>query len=202
MKDKKEPAKFISRFIAYMLDVLIVAAISSLIAVPFMSDKIDDINKISTQTEEIVQKLSRQEISIKEYIDESASLTYQSSKYQGGEILITVLIEILYFIIFQFYNGGQTLGKKLMKIKVVSSNGELTMNQMLVRSLLINSIFIGLFQVFIVSMVKDPITFFYTEGTVELIVYLFIIISVFMIMFTKDRKGLHDHITKTEVITY
>ena len=60
-------------------------------------------------------------------------------KIQGISILITVLVSIIYFVVFQYNNKGQTLGKKLMKIKVNSLNGDLTMNQLVVRSLLVNS---------------------------------------------------------------
>jgi uncharacterized RDD family membrane protein YckC len=56
--------------------------------------------------------------------------------------LITILIEVLYFVVFQLYNGGQTFGKKITKIKVVSESNDLTMNQMIFRSLLSNYILV------------------------------------------------------------
>ena len=79
-------------------------------------------------------------------------------------------------------NKGQTLGKKLMKIKVNSLNGDLTMNQLVVRSLLVNSILLNMIQVIIVSFINDSMVYFYVDLFFESVQYLFIFISVILIM--------------------
>ena len=87
-----------------------------------------------------------------------------------------------------------------MKIKVNSLNGDLTMNQLVVRSLLVNSILLNMIQVIIVSFINDSMVYFYVDLFFESVQYLFIFISVILIMFSKERRGLHDLIAKTEVI--
>lgn len=200
MKKGNENARFLSRFLAFIIDMFIVIFVASIISAPFMIDKIENINKIDVQMEEVIQKYTNQEIDIKTYVSEAASLTYQSAKYQGIQMLILILIEILYFIVYQYYRNGQTIGKKIMKIKLVSQNGNLSMNQVLMRSLLVDSILLGLIQVLVVSLASDSMSYMVIEGSFEFIIYMFIVISAFMIMFTKERKGLHDYIVKTKVI--
>lgn len=48
--------------------------------------------------------------------------------------LVIALITILYFALLE-YRTGQTLGKMLMKIKVVSGNKKITFNQAFVRNI-------------------------------------------------------------------
>ena len=127
-------------------------------------------------------------------------LSYQAAKYQGTSILINIFAFIMYFIVFQFYNKGQTIGKKLLKIKLVSVDKELTMNQLIIRSLLINSILFSMIQVITISFSNDATGYFYTVGTFEFMQSLFVMISALMIMFSNNRKGLHDYISKTEVV--
>ena len=82
-----------------------------------------------------------QKIDISEYTSESISVSYEMAKKQGILSLTTIFLNILYFVVFQVKNNGQTVGKKLLKIKVSSCDDEeLTMNQMIFRSLIINSI--------------------------------------------------------------
>ena len=172
MKKGNENARFLSRFLAFIIDMFIVIFVASIISAPFMIDKIENINKIDVQMEEVIQKYTNQEIDIKTYVSEAASLTYQSAKYQGIQMLILILIEILYFIVYQYYRNGQTIGKKIMKIKLVSQNGNLSMNQVLMRSLLVDSILLGLIQVLVVSLASDSMSYMVIEGSFEFIIYM------------------------------
>ena len=115
-------------------------------------------------------------------------------------MIASLFVEILYFVVFQIYNSGQTIGKKIMKIKVISNNGELTMNQMIVRSLLINSVLLNMISLVAVSFINDPMQYLYVFGSFDSIQYLFVIVTTLMVMFRKDHASLHDMITNTRVI--
>ena len=200
MEKKNVKAKFIYRLIAFIVDIMFVYFITTLVSYPFIASKADNLEKISNQASEVVEQFGAGEITMNGYINETASLSFESAKIQGISILITVLVSIIYFVVFQYNNKGQTLGKKLMKIKVNSLNGDLTMNQLVVRSLLVNSILLNMIQVIIVSFINDSMAYFYVDLFFESVQYLFIFISVILIMFSKERRGLHDLIAKTEVI--
>ena len=51
--------------------------------------------------------------------------------------VVSIVIYILYFVVFQAYNNGQTLGKKVFKIQVVKNDDSMVdINTLLIRSLI------------------------------------------------------------------
>ncbi len=94
-----------------------------------------------------------------------------SNEWGIGINFVQLILVIVYFVIYQFYTG-QTLGKKVMKIKVVDANG------------------------------KKPtiLTFLLRETigkTVSIIILLF---GYLMIFWDSKRQGLHDKIANTYVV--
>ena len=197
MEDKKN-AVFLKRLLAYLLDFLLISMAASLLSIPFIDTSNEE--KLNHQLVEMTEKYKDKEISINTFVNEYSSLYYDISRNQGVTMFITLVIEILYFIVFQLYNDGQTIGKKLMKIKIVSNDGELTMNTMIARSFLINSILLHLITIICITFLTIPLNYLYVVGSFEMIQGLFIIVTVLMVMYSKDRRGAHDRITNTSVI--
>lgn len=195
--DKNDKALFVQRAVAFIIDIMLISFISSLIAAPFLDS--EGMMKLSEGLMEIVEKYSLNEINYSVYVAESIPLVFQLARKSGIITLISLFSSVLYFIVYQFNQNGQTLGKKLMKIKVVSINGEMTMNQMLVRSLVVNSILIDMV-VFGLTIFATQDVYFYGSMLFEQIQSLVLIISVAMIMFNKKGRGLHDLISRCEVV--
>ena len=98
------------------------------------------------------------------------------------------------------YNNGQTVGKKLMKIKVKSITDEsLSINTMLFRALIIYGIAANIINLILILLLKKEL-YLSISNTISIIQSLIVIISVFMILFSKQKRGIHDIITKTEVV--
>ena len=133
----KDNALFIQRFGAYIIDAIIIAFLASLISIPFINS--DNISNLNDSVKELSTSYINGKIDNKTFVNEYSSIYFQLEKQQGAYLIIGIILNILYFIVLQFYTG-QTLGKKLFKIKVESTRKHLTMNQMVVRGLLINSI--------------------------------------------------------------
>lgn len=199
VKEKQpEKALFIQRFAAFILDVFIVSMVASMIAYPFLD--MNSIDKLSESRAQIVEDYMKQEISIEEYTNESISVSYEMARKQGILSLITIFLNILYFVVFQIKNDGQTIGKKLLKIKVSSNDGnQLTMNQMIFRSLIINSILIDMVN-FCVLLFTNQMAYFYGVGILSMIQFTIIAASGFMVMFSEKRQGIHDLIAHTDVV--
>lgn len=199
VKEKQpEKALFIQRFAAFILDVFIVSMVASMIAYPFLD--MNSIDKLSESSTQIVEDYMKQEISIEEYTNESISVSYEMARKQGILSLITIFLNILYFVVFQIKNDGQTIGKKLLKIKVSSNDGnQLTMNQMIFRSLIINSILIDMVN-FYVLLFTNQMAYFYGVGILSMIQFTIIAASGFMVMFSEKRQGIHDLIAHTDVV--
>ena len=194
---KTEKALFIQRFVAFIIDILLISMVASFIVVPFVDN--DSITKLTDSGNEVSEKYLAGEIDEKAYFTESMNITYQMARKNGALTFVTLLLEILYFIVFQFYRGGQTIGKKLMKIKVVSTDGDMTINQMLFRALIIDMILLDMI-VFGFVIFAPVNVYYYGTLVLEIIQYLIIFVSVVMICFNKSRRGLHDLIARTEVV--
>lgn len=192
------PAQFNKRFFAYIIDIFIVLVIANLITmfIP-ISEKTQDYYKELQTTQ---KKMYDKEIDVKEYTDIVLEDNYNISK---GTVLISltsIIIYILYFVVYQVYNNGQTVGKKLMKIKVKSITDEsLSINTMLFRALIIYGIAANIINLMLILLLKKEL-YLSISNTISIIQSLIVIISVFMILISKQKRGIHDIITKTEVV--
>lgn len=199
--DEKESnnckALFVQRLVAFIIDIMIVSFVASLVTSPFIDVKKS--NELSERATNIMQEYVNGETNLKTYTLEYIDVSYKIARNNGVLSLVTILFEILYFVVFQIYNCGQTLGKKLMKIKVVSSDGELSMNQMIFRSLIANSILLEIIS-FGAMVIGIKEIYFYFAAIFGLIQYLVIIISLFMVMYRKDGCAVHDKLAHTNVI--
>ena len=198
MKAKGEKALFVQRFIAFLLDIFILSSIASLISYPFLDAK--SIDKLNKNSSEEIEKYTTGEIDMDTYVDEVKGISYQLSQKQGVVSLVTLFLAVLYFIVYQYYNNGQTIGKKLMKIKVVSSTDkEITMNSFIFRSLIVNSILVDMISFAIVIFGNETV-YFYGVAICGIIKYTLLLICGFMVMWSKSGLGLHDRIAHTTVV--
>ena len=198
MKAKGEKALFVQRFIAFLLDIFILSSIASLISYPFLDAK--SIDKLNKNSSEVIEKYTTGEIDMDTYVDEVRGISYQLSQKQGVVSLVTLFLAVLYFIVYQYYNNGQTIGKKLMKIKVVSSTDkEITMNSFIFRSLIVNSILVDMIS-FAIVIFGNETAYFYGVAICGIIKYTLLLICGFMVMWSKSGLGLHDRIAHTTVV--
>ena len=194
----KNKSYFYQRLFAYILDMFIVSMLASILAQPFIDLKATE--KLQKEATEIVEKYEKNKINAKTYVYQTIDLNYQIAKTNGVYSLITIAILILYFIVFQFYYKGQTLGKKIMNIAVVKyDRTTLTINDLIFRSLIVNSIFLNMLTFALMVFTSRDI-YGYGAIALELIQYGVIIATVFMIAIRKDGRGLHDLVANTIVV--
>ena len=182
-------ALFIERFMAFVIDLLLVYLIASFVSYPFINE--EKTEKLNHESMELVEKFTDNKIGMEDFTLDYINLYYRISRNSGITSLIIIFVEVCYYVVYQTYRSGQTLGKRLMKIRVVSDNGDLTMNQMIFRSFLANSLLIDIF-IFIFMLFSSKYVFFYSSALLEFLQYLMIFISVIMIAYTQDGCALHD----------
>lgn len=191
-----EKAYFVSRFVAFLLDILIVGFVASILTLPFQTESVQ---KLNNEAMDASQSYINQEISSTVYINKSIDINYQLAKATGISKVITILIYVIYFIVIQKKMNGQTIGKKIMKIKVIKDEEEeLTTNDLLFRSLINNSIFCNILIVIFALINKNVC--FYGTSIVQLIHTLVVLISAFMVIIRKDGKTIADLVAKTKVV--
>lgn len=190
-------AFFSQRLIAFIIDMLFITVVASLLSTPFIDTK----KMESYQKEEkiILENYSNNKISVEEYFNSYASVYYKITRDSGILTLITILLEVIYFVVFQLCNGGQTYGKKIMKIKVVSDDGDLTMNQMIFRSLLSSFILVNLIT-FMFLLFTSKKVYLISSMSIQSIQYFLMFISMIMIVSNKDGSAIHDKLAHTKVV--
>ena len=198
-EDKKEFEKpfFITRFLAFIIDIFLVLFLSCLVSVPFVN--VEKVNTISEESKEIVDKYQKQEITDQEYIVEASNIQYMMAKNMEIVSIFSILFTVLYFVVLPLYNKGQTLGKKLFGLKIVSTSGELSTNQLLFRSFIANFLLLNFISVLFLMFASRDV---YTQG-VELftvIQYVVTFVSIIKIIISKDGLAVHDGLVHTKVI--
>ena len=189
-------ALFIKRLGALIIDVLLLSLIANLISGIFIDEK--DTKKLSNEEIQLLNDYSNNVIDSETLFENANSINYESSKLLIPYTIIYLFLSILYFVIYQ-KQSEQTLGKKLLRIKIESEDDDLTMNQMVIRGLIINGILFNIIELSLLLFLPKAL-YLNAYSSIELVKYSLYIVIAFMVMFRKDRRGLHDIICHTKVV--
>lgn len=188
-------ASFFKRVSAYVIDYIII-----MIALLGITASMNIDSDISNDINDLTNEYRNGEITIEEYTEKALPLNYELTKRKLPANIATVVVFIGYYVIFAYFNKGQTLGKKICKIKVVNIDGDKpNIWNMLIRSLFIYGIITSLYSVISINFLnmKD---FNYSVSVVSVVESMILIICTLMMLYKKDGRGLHDIIAKTNVI--
>lgn len=188
----------LKRIIAFVIDIVIVSLVVSLINLLPLDPYKDKYKDAYEKYYEVVQKSTEDEKN--DYKDEIIELNYEVYKYRTYSSMFSATALILYFGVLPLVMNGQTLGKKIMKLRVVSNNEKkLNFWKYLIRIVILNNIWLSLINigaVYVVSGVK----FYYVTYVISMLSSLIYMLNLIMVMFRKDNRGLHDMVAGTKVI--
>ena len=191
-------ALFSQRVIAFIIDIFIVSFFGILVNIFIPVN--DTALKLYNEQDKIMENYQNGLINMEEYVNQLVDISYDISKHTVIISIVAIIINLVYYVIYPCYNNGQTLGKKIMKIKIKKVNdSELTMNNLLIRAMINNSIFINILNIIFVLVLNKELFLMFSSvfGVVQ---YGILIVSVIMIAFTAKSQGIHDKICKTEVV--
>ena len=184
----------LKRLVAFFIDAFVIATLSLIIT------NISYVNPTKEKYNEYLDRYLDSLKSEKEAKEELEEINYELNKSGIYENSITMVITVLYFGLLPFYNKGQTLGKKAMKIRIVDiDNNEISPTRYFVRIVVLrNTLFMIINYVLLYTLSKSM---YYNIATyLSMIESSISIIIVFMILFRTDNRGLHELITKTKVV--
>ena len=188
----------LKRIIAFVIDIVIVSLVVSLINLLPLDPYKDKYKDTYEKYNEVVQKSTEDEKN--DYKDEIIELNYEVYKYRTYSSMFSATALILYFGVLPLVMNGQTLGKKIMKLRVVSNNEKkLNVWKYLIRIVILNNIWLSLINVGAVYVVSG-VKFYYVTYVISMLSSLIYMLNLIMVMFRKDNRGLHDMVAGTKVI--
>ena len=191
----------IKRFIAFIIDIFIVSIISEALSnVSFINIYKDQYIETYGEYQEIYDEFSNENITLEEYNNKVIYYNYELSKLSIISNSIFIIIFIAYFVGANCLYEGQTLGKKLMNIKIVNENNKKVSAWIyFLRTILITGIS-GTFLLIISVLIFKEDLFYTLSYIICLLQYISQLIIGISIIVNKNGKGLHDWICKTKVI--
>ncbi len=187
-------ATFLQRFFAYIIDILIVVILLNLVTYNINFDKRNDLMS------EITEYLTEYDPANTEDANKLLDLQYQYNKESILVDTVSVAITIGYFVIFQYFNKGQTIGKKLLKIRISGKdNKQVGIGQLILRSIIIYQILVNIVNLILITTV-DKMFYWNIYSILTAAQSIFIVITMLFILYRKDKRGLHDIMSGTCVI--
>lgn len=188
----------LKRIIAFVIDIVIVSLVVSLINLLPLDPYKDKYKDAYEKYNEVVQKSTEDEKN--DYKDEIIELNYEVYKYRTYSSMFSATALILYFGVLPLVMNGQTLGKKIMKLRVISNNEKkLNFWKYLIRIVILNNIWLSLINIGAVYVVNG-VKFYYVTYVISMLSSLIYMLNLIMVMFRKDNRGLHDMVAGTKVI--
>ncbi len=192
----------LKRLLAYVIDILLVGFIASAISSievinPYYDNYIEAYEKYSKEMDSLNEDNVFDKIKSEEFV-----LDYQNVlKYGVYSSAISITCYILYFGGFQKWNKNQTVGKKLMRLKVVNKNNkdDVRLWQYILRTIIVYNLLFNSLSVVVSYMFKGNL-FFTTSIITSIIGYVITSVGYIMILFRKDGCGLHDLVSGTKVV--
>ena len=194
----------LKRVMAFIIDTFIVLIISSSISIiGFINPYKDEYENAYNEYTELVTTIQEEGsgVDTDTYEDGLIASYYNVNKYNVVRSGISVGCTILYFALLQLLLDGQTLGKKIMKIKVVANREDKKLNfgNYLIRTVILNNVIFSI--LFIVGIYLFDASIYYSYSMVVSYLQMFVLtVIMLMVVLRKDFRGLHDFAAGTKVI--
>lgn len=185
----------ISAFIADFLLVSIIVALFSEIYI--INPYYEKYNDLSEEYLEYVESVSLDGAKLD--FAKMNKYTYDLSYYGVYVSIITLVVNILYYVIFQYFNDGKTIGKAMFKLKVKNrKDKKLKIYQLLFRYCILMSFISSLISIIILFMGSMNV-YINTMSILQTLDDTLVLSCILMIILRKDNIGLHDLLSGTYV---
>jgi uncharacterized RDD family membrane protein YckC len=188
----------IKRFLAYIIDFFIVYIIAvSIFSSPIFKNEYKNYNELNTEYLEYIRTNGSSEIDK----DIELQYLYEINKESQPLLIITCGLLIVYFGIIAFFCKGQTIGKKIFKLKVESINGEkLNPNLFMIRTIILTNLIPRIASIVCISFLSKT-NWLIAEEIISYVSSTMLFLIIGFMIFRDDERGFHDVICKTQVIS-
>ena len=159
-----------------------------------IEDKYQDQIIDESEYKEIINQIKE------EYDIQAEKYNYKMQKKGSFNTIITLISTLLYFGVLQYFCKGQTIGKKIMHMQIISANDKkINILNYLLRSLIINNVLLNSINVTFLILANKNL-FYKVDNIISLSISMIEAITIFLLITREDNRGLHDLICNTKVI--
>lgn len=193
--------KLLKRLVAFIIDMFIVIIISETLSrIDFINIYKDKYQEEYAQYIELYNDALEEKVTLEEYNEKAVTYNYNLGKLSIISSTIYIVITISYFVGFNCLYQGQTIGKRILRIRIISSkDSNVRLWQYILRIVLLTGIFSNVVLILSVLFMNENIYYniSYFVNVFEYILQLVIIITTII---NKNGIGLHDIICQTTVV--
>lgn len=160
-----------------------------------IAEKYDDMDLSKEEHKQIIKKIND------EFNKVAQDYIYLLNKNSTTNTVITLICTLLYFGLLQYLLKGQTVGKKILKLQVVSATDkDLNVFNYLLRTLIINNVLLNTVGTLFLIFASQKL---YTQANsiIETLISIVEAIIIFTVITRQDSRGLHDLLFGTKVIS-
>lgn len=189
----------LKRVFAYLIDLFIVAILVNLILyIPIFKNTQERYLEASNEYYNSIINSATGSSDFTE--EELIKQSYDFQKELQTVNIIMIGVTFLYFGVIGFICNGQTLGKKILKIRIVPAKGNnLNPALFILRTIIICNIATRTIMI-IVTNYCGPTTWYAISNVINNIQSILTFIVVGFILFRDDERGLHDLLCNTKVV--
>lgn len=185
------------RILAYIIDMIVITIISSFIYVlPIFEKEQSYYLEATNKYTETYKQYTENKKTEKDVLNAEYEMISTSSTL----LIIRISVIIIYFSIIPYFKNGQTIGKKITSIKIVPNKGKKTNPGLyFLRGLLSSNVIMDITSILILIFASKTI-YQNTALLISYITYFIYFLMIYIPLNRKDKRTLHDLITKTKVI--
>lgn len=185
------------RIIAYIIDFIFISAI--LMVVSYFIPKNSNVEFLNNDMNNLTEQVLNSEITFQSYAGEYSLYLSNIDKENVIYNVISVVVLLIYYVIVPVIFKA-TLGKYIMKLEIKHKDGKkLNLYNTFVRSCITEGMLYSLITIFLVQIVSSE-TYLINLIILGFIEFILVITSLFMILYKRDKRGLHDILSRSIVV--
>lgn len=190
----------LKRIFAYIIDIVIVSFVSSLLfMLPCFKAGQEQYMRMNNEYYELVEEITTSGSSD---VDEKVLVDLQYNMYKSSSTLLIIRLGVIifYFGVIGFLFKGQTVGKKILGLRIVSiDNKNINPGLFMLREILVVNLIPELASLLILIICSKGV-WLTSVNYLNYVSYITTFLLVGFMIFRDDERGLHDIICKTKVI--
>ena len=195
---KLNKASFKKRLLAYLIDIVLVVTIVMLLEM--LLPKNNNIEVLNKELNNTMESFSNEQINFSVFFNQATLIYRDLDKERVMYSVLNAIMIFIYFIFAPYFFDGKTIGKKLMKIKTIRNDKEcLSLKNLVIKNMIDTGLMYMLFSLALIYILPGTSYFIFTLFLSVLQIGL-IIVSIFMIIKRKDKRGLNDILSGTKVV--